>query len=124
MLQLHLQLQLGGCIGATIKNHLIHRLLLHAVACIKRRPSCMQMLSVQQRVVTCSDAGRADCSFCLTHRFSGEDGHVSEFELRPSWRLPLQEAPEDWDINPATEDLPLDRVLAAAAAVRREHLAG
>lgn len=38
--------------------------------------------------------------------------------------MPLQEVPEDWDINPATEDLPLDQVLAGAAAVRREHLAG
>lgn len=63
-------------------------------------------------------------SLCDMHRFPGEDGQVSEFELRPNWRLPLQEAPEDWDNNPATENLPLDQVLAAAADVRREHLAG
>ena len=49
---------------------------------------------------------------------------MSQFELRPNGRLPLQEAPEDWDINPATEDVPLDQVLATAADVRREHLAG
>jgi len=36
----------------------------------------------------------------------------------------LQEEPEDWDINPATEDLPLDQILANAAAMRREHLEG
>lgn len=58
------------------------------------------------------------------HRFPGEDGQVTELELRPNWRLPLQEAPEDWGVNPATEDLPIDQVLAAAADVRREHLAG
>ncbi|KAL3151956.1 hypothetical protein ABBQ32_001081 [Trebouxia sp. C0010 RCD-2024] len=56
-------------------------------------------------------------------RFQGLDGQVSEFELKPNWCLPLHEVPEDWDVNPATEDLPLDQVLAAAAAVRREHLA-
>ena len=61
---------------------------------------------------------------CDKYRFPGEDGQVTELELRPSWRLPLQEAPEEWDINPATEDLPIDQVLAAAADVRREHLAG
>lgn len=49
---------------------------------------------------------------------------MSEFELRPNWCLPVREVPEDWDVNPATEDLPLDQVLAAAAAVRRDHLAG
>ena len=63
-------------------------------------------------------------SSCDVHRFPAGDGQVSEFELKPSWRLPLQEAPEEWDLNPATEDLPLDQVLAAAADVRREHLAG
>lgn len=57
-------------------------------------------------------------------RFQGLDGQVVEFELKPNWTLPLQEAPEDWDINPATEDLPLDQVLAQAAVLRREHLAG
>ena len=61
---------------------------------------------------------------CMTCRFQGLDGQVSEFELKPNWCLPLQEVHEEWDINPATEDLPLDQVLAAAAAVRHEHLAG
>ena len=60
----------------------------------------------------------------MTCRFQGLDGQVSEFELKPNWCLPLQEVHEEWDINPATEDLPLDQVLAAAAAVRHEHLAG
>ena len=49
---------------------------------------------------------------------------MSEFELKPGWRLPLQEAPEEWDLSPATQDLPLDQVLADAAAVRQDHLAG
>lgn len=68
--------------------------------------------------------GRTDCSVCMPCRFQGLDGQVSEFELKPNWCLPLHEVPEDWDVNPATEDLPLDQVLAAAAAVRRAHLAG
>jgi len=57
-------------------------------------------------------------------RFTGLNGQISEFRLKPNWTLPLQEEPEDWDINPATEDLPLDQILANAAAMRREHLDG
>lgn len=57
-------------------------------------------------------------------RFQGLNGQVSEFQLKPDWALPVQEEPEEWDINPATEDLPLDQVLSDAAAVRREHLEG
>ncbi len=57
-------------------------------------------------------------------RFTGLNGQVSEFRLKPNWTLPLQEEPEDWDTNPATEDLPLDQILANAAAMRREHLEG
>ena len=57
-------------------------------------------------------------------RFQGLNGQVSEFQLKPDWTLPVQEEPEEWDINPATEDLPLDQVLSDAAAVRREHLEG
>ncbi|KAL0026343.1 hypothetical protein WJX79_000820 [Trebouxia sp. C0005] len=55
-------------------------------------------------------------------RFTGLNGQASEFRLKPNWTLPLQEEPEDWDINPATEDLPLDQMLANAAAIRQEHL--
>lgn len=57
-------------------------------------------------------------------RFTGLNGQASEFRLKPNWTLPLQEEPEDWDINPATEDLPLDQMLANAAAIRQEHLEG
>ena len=66
----------------------------------------------------------ADYTSFVWSRFQALDGQVSEFELRPSWSLPLQEVPEEWDINPATEDLPLDAVLAQADTARREHLAG
>lgn len=67
----------------------------------------------------------SDCSLVSgCGRFTGLNGQVSEFRLKPNWTLPLQEEPEDWDINPATEDLPLDQILANAAAMRREHLEG
>ena len=85
--------------------------------------SCWHLFSVQQIGLPYFSKAK-QAALCDMHRFPGENGQVSEFELRPSWRLPLQEAPEDWDINPATEELPLDQVLAAAADVRQEHLAG
>ena len=62
------------------------------------------------------------CVVCT--RFHGLDGHAAEFQLKPSWTLPLSEAPLDWDVNPATEDVPLEDVLAEAAAVRQGHLEG
>ena len=58
------------------------------------------------------------------NRFQGLNGHLVEFQLKPDWTFPLQDEPEDWDVNPATDDLPLDRILADAAVVRREHLEG
>ncbi len=60
----------------------------------------------------------------MCHRFQGLNGQIAEFQLKPDWTLPLQEEPEDWDINPATEDMPLEQVLADAAVVRQEHLEG
>lgn len=57
-------------------------------------------------------------------RFHGADGQATEFQLKADWAFPLQQEPEDWDVNPATEDLPLEEVLQEAAAVRAEHLRG
>ena len=57
-------------------------------------------------------------------RFFGADGQATEFQLKPDWALPLQDGPEDWDVNPATEDLPLDEVLQEAAIVRANHIQG
>ena len=61
---------------------------------------------------------------CVLCRFQGANGQQVEFKLKPQWTLPQQADLDDWDINPASIQLPEAEVLADATFIREQHLDG